>query len=314
MRLKPDRLKTDAVPVRLSQGPGTYEAVTPNSVLQNAPNYRIGTAQRGADIRNGSPGPGTYESTGEYEGPKWVFGSDKRDKAIAKKDGPGPGTYKEFIIKDPKAYTMSPKHPRSVKSKSPGPGTYNPSLHKDTPLFSIGKGPRANLKLKTEVPGPGTYEARTWTEDLMGPIKFGTDVRRPLTSQSAVPGPGTYTSVSQPGEGPAYSMRSRTAHARRQEVPVRPRQGPGTYAQNLSEFVYESSPKRRFGTSKRVSSDTIGNPVGPGMYDVRGKFIGPKWGFGSSNRSELKKKSESPGPGTYNVKTTVPDLPYFVKV
>lgn len=284
-----------------------------SSILENSPNYRIGTAKRNVDLSNGTPGPGTYERNGNSEGPRWVFGSDKRDKEIAKRDGPGPGSYNEFIIKDPKAFSMSPKNPKTEQSLSPGPGTYSPSKRTETPLFSIGKGPKNSQSFKNELPGPGSYESRTWTEDFTKSVKFGTDTRRPLSSKSPVPGPGTYTTAGKPGEGPAYTMRSRTTKKVRSDVPVRLTQGPGTYSQNISDFVYETSPRNKFGTSKRSSTNDSGNPIGPGMYDIRGKFIGPKWGFGSGPRSELRQKSESPGPGAYSIKPTLPDLPSYVK-
>lgn len=189
-------------------------------MLETAPNYRIGTSQRVGERRKDSPGPGAYDYSGEYEGPKWGFGSDSRNKDIAKNEGPGPGTYKAYIIKDTKAFSMSPRHPNAAKSLSPGPGTYNPALKKETPLFSIGKGPRESLKNKVEVPGPGTYQSRTWTEEFSNATKFGTDNRRPISSVSAVPGPGAYVTTGRPGEGPAFTMRSRTAKIKRQEVPV----------------------------------------------------------------------------------------------
>jgi hypothetical protein len=255
-----------------------------------------------------------YLNKSLLEGPQWGFGSDKRSKTTTSQESPGPGTYLVPDIKDPKAFTMSSRVTTADKRFSPGPGAYSPSKSKEAPLFTIGKGPRASLRNKSqEAPGPGSYQSRTWTEQFANPVKFGTSTRRPISSTSCAPGPGTYTASPKQLDGPAFSMRSRTAKPKRFDVPVSSRQGPGTYQQKISEFVYETSPKSRFGTSKR-GVDSAGNPVGPGMYDVRGKLIGPRWGFGTSGRSSLQKKTEFPGPGTYSIKPTVPSVPYYEKV
>jgi hypothetical protein len=208
---------------------------------------------------------------------------------------------------------MSPRVTTADKRFSPGPGAYSPSKFKKTSLFTIGKGHRTSLRNRSAEPGPGSYQSRTWTEEFANPVKFGTSTRRQISATSCASGPGTYSASLKPLEGLAFSMGSRTVKPKRFDVPVSPRQGPGPYQDKISECVYESSPKNRFGTSKR-GVDSAGNLVGPGMYDVRGKLIGPRWGFGTSGRSSLQTKTEFPGPGTYSIKPTVPSVPYYEKV
>mmetsp|Transcript_34483 Transcript_34483/g.60570 ORF Transcript_34483/g.60570 Transcript_34483/m.60570 type:complete len:212 (-) Transcript_34483:1316-1951(-) len=210
-------------------------------------------------------------------------------------------------MKSSPAWSLYGRHSSKDREYVPGPGTYDPRVTDGSPRYRVGTSKRSGLVTTVTTPGPGTYTTeKGWI--TTSPVRFGTDKRRPLSPLSTVPGPGTYTTFGKSLEGPAFTMRSRTAKIRRAEVP-----GPGTYQQNINDFVYESSPKSKFGTSNRGSTDMSKNPVGPGLYDVRGKFEGPQWGFGSSNRSELRTRSENPGPGTYNVKPTVPDLPYYAK-
>jgi hypothetical protein len=313
MRVKPNLLKTETVPVRGSQGPGTYEADKQQAVQESAPKYRIGTSKRNTDTRNLSPGPGTYDCTGKTEGPLWVFGSDTRTKEISKKDGPGPGTYQVPSRKDQRSYSMRPRYKAPIHTQSPGPGAYSPKTSGETPLFSIGRSQRNTFRDSAAVPGPGTYQNRTWTEDISSSIRFGTSDRRSLSAMTQAPGPGSYQTRGKAGEGPAFTMRQKASNAKRPEVPVICKQGPGTYEQDIKDVSFEASTKSKFGTSKRGSGEHSGNPVGPGMYDVRGDFIGPKWGFGTSGRSELRPKTANPGPGAYSIKPTVPDLPPYVR-
>jgi hypothetical protein len=102
-------------------------------------------------------------------------------------------------------------------------------------------------------------------------------------------------------------MRPRTLKNKFHDVP-----GPGAYDQYPKKMVHEAVVGGKFGNSARTSIDKASNPVGPGMYDTRGNFGGPKWGFGSSNRGGFD-KNEAPGPGSYNLKATVPDVPYYVR-
>ena len=78
-------------------GPGRYNNNEMNN-LKHYPSWKIGTSNRddilNRQIREGFPGPGTYQSYDKHlqSAPKYGFGTQKRyeDKY---EDNPGPGSY-----------------------------------------------------------------------------------------------------------------------------------------------------------------------------------------------------------------------------
>jgi hypothetical protein len=265
---------------------------------------KIGTSSRGNFDTNGNPvGPGNYEIKGSIDGPKWGFGSQSRGSVYGDKMTPGPGAYSVGDLKDKRGFSMSSRYPEKERLGSPGPGAYSPTKSKDAPNYSMGTGKRDSFSKSGMVPGPGSYDSKPWGAN-QGTYRFGSSTRRPLSAGTSAPGPGTYYNPKNQG-GPSYSMRPKTAKERSTDGP-----GPGAYDQSPKKIVHDAVIGGKFGSSSRTSLDKAGNPVGPGMYDIRGNLGGPKWGFGSANRGGFD-KNDSPGPGSYNMKATVPDVPYY---
>jgi len=86
-------------------GPGHYN---PGGSMTDraSPSYRIGSARRDDDkpdtVRNQFPGPGSYSGRPQTAGPKWGFGTEKRDKRGGSTDI-GPGQYEMRSSLDQKA-------------------------------------------------------------------------------------------------------------------------------------------------------------------------------------------------------------------
>ncbi len=89
-------IRTDKFKVKksASPGPGAYKAETVNLKKQHN-SYSIGKGGRFNEKKkkHESPGPGMYGAKGQLGGPKFGFGSDKRDKKKTSGDSPGPGNY-----------------------------------------------------------------------------------------------------------------------------------------------------------------------------------------------------------------------------
>ncbi len=51
---------------------------------------------------------------------------------------------------------------------------------------------------------------------------------------------------------------------------------------------------------------------GPGEYNTRGRFEGPKVGFGTQGKQTRIKKTFEPGPGSYDLPTSVGHLPKYL--
>jgi hypothetical protein len=50
---------------------------------------------------------------------------------------------------------------------------------------------------------------------------------------------------------------------------------------------------------------------GPGAYNIRGDYDGPRWKFGKGPRAGTDPDDE-PGPGQYDFLASVPDVPKYL--
>ena len=132
---------------------------------------RIGTSTRDNLYgKSDVPGPGTYSDTlGNYSGPKYGFGSSKRDRNPLhemSKTLPGPGAYDSKSYLDNHGTTLISRRPDSASKntyqKAPGPGAYEPKIipKANAPSYKMGTAGRSGLVLGSKVPGPGEYNPK----------------------------------------------------------------------------------------------------------------------------------------------------------
>eukprot|EP00343_Euplotes_focardii_P011624 CAMPEP_0205832248 /NCGR_PEP_ID=MMETSP0206-20130828/46445_1 /ASSEMBLY_ACC=CAM_ASM_000279 /TAXON_ID=36767 /ORGANISM="Euplotes focardii, Strain TN1" /LENGTH=548 /DNA_ID=CAMNT_0053137607 /DNA_START=25 /DNA_END=1671 /DNA_ORIENTATION=+ len=76
-----------------SPGPGAYNSEVVDLKKQHK-SYKLGKGKRFEEkIKEGAPGPGLYDARGTLGGPKFGFGSNKRDKKGKHGETPGPADY-----------------------------------------------------------------------------------------------------------------------------------------------------------------------------------------------------------------------------
>ena len=184
---------------------------------------------------------------------------------------PGPGQYNPTVYCKtvipayaiPKAKRMVDRNP-----SNPGPGSYNLSSERSGPQWKVGTEKRLTSS-SMDFPGPGTYECGS--ESSMP--AFSMTARRPVTSDTTVPGPGAYTPRSLFTQIQYSVGNSAREGSVKDDVP-----GPASY------FI--GSPKSRaavFGSSKRkFVIDCEKNP-GPGSYEQKASWDGPKFTLRSRN-------------------------------
>lgn len=316
LRGKPGTSGLDRTP-----GPGAYDHES-RILSRSQPAFRIGSAKRDEMARSEmTPGPGTYSTRpqsayGAFSGPKFPFGTGMRGKDPVQdmaKTLPGPGAYSmtsEFESPG-KGTTLVPRRPDSAHTalgRNPGPGAYNPDYLPKTraPTYRIGTASRDGLGDRRGAPGPGNYDPSL--PRTRKSIIIGTSRRRALSEASITPGPGAYNTFSKI-DGPKHVLVSRkedqTKSRNDKLIP-----GPGTYSPSV-EFVKKGNPVIGIGTSSRDDfTKGVKNP-GPGTYNVRGSFEGPKWGFPTSPKNEGFRSVTSPGPGTYNIRSSFADVPKY---
>ena len=177
--------------------PNAYNPNITQSKLK-APEFKIGTAQRGAtyDVRNAKfvPAPGTYEIKSKaFEGlvkPKFHMGQ-------------------KLTFDDTAKYIHS----------VPGPGTHDPTtslIKQKAPVFSIGAKFKQTLDTTHIVPGPGTYVNSAEKLKLAAPsFGFGTSKRPTVgVTKLNVPGPGAYKLPAKIADVPDFAMPGRKAESK----------------------------------------------------------------------------------------------------
>ena len=296
-------------------GPGQY---APGIQGFREPTWKIGTAQRGSNLKNENPGPGQYapDANTDFVRPKtpsWKIGTGLRpDLNPVDKSVPGPGQYQPLYRNGSAKYTMRAKTNVSKNDVTPGPGNYNvrtdKSLQAPSYKFGTEKKDGLNLAQSRYVPGPGNYEYNADAINVKNPkFSFGKETRgkdqRPMT-----PGPGQYSYKQYIGkEGPKITMSAKLGFDPRngdqRYVP-----GPGMYNNSQSYiFNHNKAPAYRIGTAKRKGLYNNDSNPGPGQYapDANTDFVRPKtpsWKIGTGLRPDLNPVDKSvPGPGNYNI-------------
>ena len=167
----------------------------------------------------------------------------------------------------------------------------------------MGKTPRTDFSNnKKGVPGPGSYTPKS-EFGKTAPV-FGSSVRPPLCNIVFTPGPGQYE-WPKTKDGPAFSMRPRTANIRGDAYPGPGHYNPGVSTSEVKWSIGKEQKGLDYGLSKSVSMP------GPGFYKTTSTLAGPKWGFGSSTRNK-NDKYITPGPGAYNLYSSISNLPSYV--
>ncbi|OMJ68979.1 hypothetical protein SteCoe_33427 [Stentor coeruleus] len=267
-------------------GPGQYNL----DIKDRSPAFSMGTSakiDKGRILEN--PGPGAYDAKDKDTGPKWGFGSETKEKSL-RAENPGPGTYELSGTLSKTAFSIGGRNLEAQKDINPGPGAYAQDLKTNSPMWSMGKQPRADISKTSDAPGPGTYTIEHIHQHLQSPV-MGTSSRSLLNDLNSSPGPGTYEVPNRAIEGPQFTMKGKEQKISKDKMP-----GPGHYNQDIS--IKDKSPAYSIGTSPKIGNGKVSENPGPGSYDTRGKEIGPKWGFGSQKRGE-ELKIAVPGPGAY---------------
>jgi len=300
-------------------GPGTYNQ-TSKALHERSPNYRFGSSTRDGLYRSGdSPGPGSYSARantiGKGSTPKYRFGtSDRSQDDISTRGLPGPGAYnyRSEFGDTGKGMSLVPRRSENdllTSGAIPGPGAYNVNLKNkhSQPAYRIGSASRDSLSRDNrEVPGPGNYNFRN--TNIGTNVRIGTSVRQPLNPLRNVPGPGTYSYRTKIGEGPKFVMNPRREDVTKSQND-RGMPGPGAYNPSLSAVKFHAS-SAGIGSGERNDLYASRTNPGPGQYNLRSGFKGPKWGFGHERRGQ-DVESGTPGPGYYKLPPKIGDVaPY----
>ena len=91
MSLVPRRPDSALTHASRSPGPGAYDPSLANK--NQAPAYRMGSAQRDSPSKNGAPGPGNYDPKLWQNGQNIKIGTSMRSPLSTTGKNPGPGTY-----------------------------------------------------------------------------------------------------------------------------------------------------------------------------------------------------------------------------
>jgi hypothetical protein len=280
----------------------------------------MGTSIRKIELRNDSPGPGTYNSPGKITqtSPRYLFGGKtlSRDSSTST---PGPGAYNPTGFRShehiPPSYSLRPKTSDSnEKLKVPGPGTYEHTskiMSESIPKIKIGSSKRDDFYKRENTPGPGSYTTRPNSASSGPQWGFAHSERDPLhTMSKTLPGPGTYSfrgTFEALGKGTSMTpRRPNSAMITASRVP-----GPGAY--NLTITNKTRSPTYRIGSASRdtLSRDHLSTP-GPGNYQPKIAGGVPSIGFGTSSRDGRAGSSSTPGPGSYNIPSKVIEGPRHI--
>lgn len=218
--------------------PGHYSARDPSatSKMNHSPRHGFGSLDTGRTNlgKEAVPGPGAYEKAEDLTEHATTFGGAPRVKEFKPRtESPDPGHYNAV---DPASTS------RMSKQSGYGWGTSDTGriLNGDSRKSPNEKGPTPQPPKSPRIsnPGPGSYNVVDYQDGGQrgaAARSFGSEASRPslgLQSRSslATPGPGTYVRGSKIGEGPKYSMRSRSAE-KSKSTP-----GPGQYGGSWTQF------------------------------------------------------------------------------
>ena len=104
--------------------------------------------------------------------------------------------------------------------------------------------------------------------------RIGQSGRAPLRVDKEIPGPAAYILPTTVGKGPKVLLHGKRAQDKIDNIP-----GPGAYEPN-HKATLEAYPKIALSTGPRVEKDRSSRKdvPGPGQYELRNAFNGPKFG------------------------------------
>ena len=277
---------------KLIPGPGKYEYFA-DFIKIHKPKYTFSRQKKNRDYSTISPGPGTYNHK-EFIGKEATKKTMGIKKSLSNIDiTPGPGQYK---LTNPNIY-----------------------LHK-IPNIKLGKARRVSdlNDLRNTNPGPGQYDDINTIKNILvkNPSwKIGKAKRKILYyGEKSFPGVGNYTISGRPGElSPYYTMRIKGILSNYEtEVP-----GPGTY-KNEKMDLFRHYPSWKIGTGERdedLKKKIKEGYPGPGKYDFKyiKAYSSPKFKFGNSKRF-IKDNFETPGPGSYHIPCSIVDITNYTRI
>eukprot|EP00928_Gymnodinium_smaydae_P007354 TRINITY_DN12653_c0_g2_i1.p1 TRINITY_DN12653_c0_g2~~TRINITY_DN12653_c0_g2_i1.p1 ORF type:complete len:429 (-),score=48.29 TRINITY_DN12653_c0_g2_i1:81-1367(-) len=257
-----------------------------------------------------APGPGQYSPVEKHKPNSAAvsFGTAQRKSTSPRLETPGPGTYvmSPRLGTDGPKFTASPRRDALSQPQSPGPGAYEPQhplsikVGKDGVAFA--RSARTNGR-HVDAPGPGQYNPEKPIQRT-SEYSFGHTGRKEMAPKSE-PGPGSYNHNSLMGtEGPKYSAASKSPRTSQRSAMLTP--GPGAYSGDIVVQKYSAAPKFGFGNSSRDNLRAPSSP-GPGQYHTQStdnlKPMSPRAKFGTAQRSTSQgaRSLNTPGPGAYTM-------------
>ncbi|CAD8141433.1 unnamed protein product [Paramecium pentaurelia] len=275
--------------------PGAYD---PNlSIIQpNPPNIKFSKAQEQEkpplDI-----GPGTYNWTDQKKSPAFTFQNKFENPTNDLLNTPGPGHYdvKESHSLQPinKGFTTS-NRVNVLLSNGPGPGSYNLESLKAKNSIKFPKQQR-NIDKTEQTPGPGAFLT-------ILPNKQGISFGKKLQTQSEkqfVPGPGTYQLKSFAEQ---ISKGTKIGTSNRSQMQLQ--QGPSPLNYDISQYKPPTKYQSFGNAERKTMQEKSENTPGPGSYYLGVSLSKLGSIIGKSQKEQIVTHDSLPGPGKYNLNDT----------
>ncbi|CAD8144285.1 unnamed protein product [Paramecium octaurelia] len=275
--------------------PGAYD---PNlSIIQpNPPNIKFSKAQEQEKLPL-DIGPGTYNWSDQKKSPAFTFQNKFENPGNDVLNTPGPGHYdiKESHSLQPinKGFTTSTRL-NMLLSNGPGPGSYNLETLKVQTSMKFPKQQRTIDKLDP-TPGPGAF--LTVVQSKQG-ISFGKKLQAQSEKQF-VPGPGTYQLKSFAEQ---ISKGTKIGTSNRSQMLLQ--QGPSPLNYDISQYKPPSKYSSFGNAERKTMQEKSEYTPGPGTYylGVSLSKLGPV--IGKSSKEQMVIHDSLPGPGKYNLNDT----------
>jgi hypothetical protein len=311
-------------------GPGTYDQVDQEAVMDGYPTWKVGTSKRPHlyGTSNKDVGPGSYE-VNKAEMKKYLkktIGKEKRGQIGHKGISTvGPDAYNpKGFARIPPSYSFGYKTDGFADGKRedvPGPGAYEIKNGFEQPEENMRQtksafnrtAPQALSKSRdpksgsSGLPGPGYHynpEVDNYDFRFFNPTwSFGKATRDDLYNDEAknLPGPGKYNMAGTVNMKTGYTILGKN-YGKKANISDTP--GPNVYNQEVTP-LRQTAPAFRIGKAARKDMST-GNPEfpGPGAYHKYNYVAEKGTRMGTSVRPGLynSESKKTPGPGEYEVR------------
>jgi hypothetical protein len=275
-------------------GPGAYNVHQSNN--QRPQSAKFGTAKRMPILNDCTPGPGSYNNW-DLRDPRWAtFGTSKRPKTAKKSWDPGPGAYniRSTLCEKPGKTIAGKRRSHSIEC-TPGPGSYKIKMDRGV-AYSLqgrhGKDPKyCENKCK---PAPGAYNP---SYDLVLPHNPGKTIagKRKDKFNNCEPGPGSYNVKVEQGLACSIKGKHKDPISGKECEP-----GPDAYSPDY-RITKPFSPGKTI-AGKRNEKMCDSGP-GPGEYVLKESDTNKGWTM--AHRPKSADLWTGPGPGAYDVKATL---------